>query len=570
MQNVYRFLIIGLILTFSISANSQTIKNQANYRQALNQLNEYLNENAVATPNDSILNSTLSFLRAYMRNKELQKSISEVKQFVEDNNFKRHAFILEQYVDSLQKVKNTYNAYRQELNNVDSLIFYTDSTGLSTADSAFVDALDVLTGDSIVIDSLLKQRGKLESLLKTAYIPDTLFTAFDSLDYFLRKDALIDWMNQISRDTINLFVIDLENDSVLVKLYKNNPDIVRLYINDFWGSNIPAVIRDIQPNSFRLLVDDLPDIDNDVKNRSLHVQDSVNSFNFLGQSIVMHKRPVPPKRSPWMLYGNASLDASQTGLYQWSAGGESTISFLTALELYAKYKKDKITIDNYFKFKFGVLRTGSYNNGTTVFFKPTNDKIDIQTKLGYKTWDKISTSVLANFKSQMAKGYEYPTDTTRERISQFMNPGYLTIALGLDYQQRNGNSYFISPLTSKTTFVTNDSIDETDYGLDEGTNVKYELGAIIKASIKTRLWQNITMENTIELFSSYLNTPQNIDIDWDFKLVLPVNDYIRTTVTTSFIYDDDAVVPKKSGDTTVDSKGVQFKETFAIGFYMIF
>lgn len=570
MQNVFRLLLLGLILILTLNGNGQPISKQASYRYAVKQLSDYLSDNSTLNTNDSVLNNTLMFLQAYFRNKELQQNIKEVMLFIEENNFEQHAFILNQYVDSLHKVKDIYNIHRQELCGIDSILMYADSTGLSSADSGFTSMLDVLSGNPLAMDSLVKQKAKLDSLLKATYISDTLFSAFDSLEYFLQNNDLIDWMNAVRRDTTRLYVIDLNGDSVLVKLYNGNPDMVRLNINDFWGSDIPAVIRDIQANSFRLLVDDLPDIENDVKRHSLHVHDSVNTVRFLGQNIVMQKRMVPPVRSHWMFYGNASLDASQTGLYQWSAGGESTISFLTALELYAKYKKNKITLDNYFKFKFGVLRTGPYDNSTTDFFKPTNDKIDIQTKLGYKTWDKVSTSVLANFKSQAAKGYEYPTDTTRNRISQFMNPGYFTIALGFDFQQRNGNSYFISPLTSKNTFVTNDSIDETDYGLDEGTKVKYELGAIIKASVKTRLWQNITMENTIELFSSYLNTPQNIDVDWDFKLVLPVNDYIRTTVTTSFIYDDDAVVPKKEGSTTVDSKGVQFKETFALGFYMIF
>ncbi|HAZ01654.1 MAG TPA: hypothetical protein DCY97_05680 [Marinilabiliales bacterium] len=77
------------------------------------------------------------------------------------------------------------------------------------------------------------------------------------------------------------------------------------------------------------------------------------------------------------------------------------------------------------------------------------------------------------------------------------------------------------------------------------------------------------MENTLELFTNYIKKPQNIDLDWEIKFVLPVNDFIRATISSRIIYDDDQSVPDKDDDTRT-TKAIQYKEMLAIGFAMRF
>jgi hypothetical protein len=132
---------------------------------------------------------------------------------------------------------------------------------------------------------------------------------------------------------------------------------------------------------------------------------------------------------------------------------------------------------------------------------------------------------------------------------------------------------FVAPISSKTTYVLNDSASiKTRYGVDVNEIARYELGARIKLSHKMNMWDNIEFRNTLELFSSYIENGENIDVNWELNIVLPVNNYIRAKITTNLIYDDDTRVPKYRTNSATgeeekyDGKGLQFREIIAVGF----
>jgi hypothetical protein len=53
----------------------------------------------------------------------------------------------------------------------------------------------------------------------------------------------------------------------------------------------------------------------------------------------------------------------------------------------------------------------------------------------------------STFKTQFTTGYDYKTDTSR--ISDFMAPGYLITAIGMDYKPNNKFTAFITPLSGR-------------------------------------------------------------------------------------------------------------------------
>jgi len=64
---------------------------------------------------------------------------------------------------------------------------------------------------------------------------------------------------------------------------------------------------------------------------------------------------------------------------------------------------------------------------------------------------------------------------------------------------------------------------------------------------------NISMENILNLFSNYINIPQNIDLDYTLNLVMKINDVFTTNLTFQTIYDDNAF------------NGFQIREVFGLG-----
>src|SRR5680860_372364 len=151
----------------------------------------------------------------------------------------------------------------------------------------------------------------------------------------------------------------------------------------------------------------------------------------------------------WRSGGVFTLNFSQISLTNWIAGGKSSASGVFMLNSFSNYKKDDLSWDNSADLSYGFLKEKEND------LIKSNDKIDLSSKLGIKATEKWNYSGLANFKSQFAPGYNNPDVTNA--ISRFMAPGYLIFALGMDYKTDN-ISVFISPLTGKFTFVTDDDL----------------------------------------------------------------------------------------------------------------
>lgn len=82
------------------------------------------------------------------------------------------------------------------------------------------------------------------------------------------------------------------------------------------------------------------------------------------------------------------------------------------------------------------------------------------------------------------------------------------------------------------------------------------------------IFTNVNFKTKLELFSNYLNNPQNIDVNWECLLSMKVNKYISATVSTQLVYDDDIKIAVDSNnDGLADKNGprVQFKEVLGIG-----
>ena len=65
--------------------------------------------------------------------------------------------------------------------------------------------------------------------------------------------------------------------------------------------------------------------------------------------------------------------------------------------------------------------------------------------------------------------------------------------------------------------------------------------------------ENITMNNKLILYSDFLNSFGNIDLDWELKIQLKVNKYVKANIGTHIIYDDD-IHEEESGVPKVQLK----------------
>jgi hypothetical protein len=265
--------------------------------------------------------------------------------------------------------------------------------------------------------------------------------------------------------------------------------------------------------------------------------------------------------NPWKITGNLNVGFNQAAFVNWAPGGTNLIGISSIGFLKATYDKKKLNWTSTIDVGYGMQKLAKQE------FRKNDDRLEINSQLNYKAYKTLYYSLLMNFRSQFAKGYNYPDDTTKVLTSKFMSPGFLVVGLGIDYKPKEWFSVFISPVTSKSVFVLdNANIDGTQYGLDPGEKVFQNFGAFLSARLNKEVVKNVTINTQLNLFSNYLKDPQNIDINWLTSINLKVNKFLSVAIVTEYVYDHDIDVPKKAENgTTYKGKGGQFREVLTIG-----
>ena len=266
------------------------------------------------------------------------------------------------------------------------------------------------------------------------------------------------------------------------------------------------------------------------------------------------------KDTLWTISGTTSLNLSQLALYNWAAGGDNNIAGNALVKLSADYDNGSMLWDNDLTLGLGMVKIGDDPT------RKSNDQIHFSSKAGYKASKKWAYSALLDFKTQFAEGFDDPGDPARLKISNFMAPAYLNLALGMDYKPNEHISLFLSPVTGKITFVLDEDLSAAgSFGLDPDQTIRGEFGAFVKFAYKQEILRNVTLDTRIDLFSNYLENPQYVDVNWDMLLTFKVNEYISAALLTSLIYDYDIKFEFDNNGVTEEEARVQFKELFGLG-----
>ncbi len=273
-------------------------------------------------------------------------------------------------------------------------------------------------------------------------------------------------------------------------------------------------------------------------------------------AIAQESTAVTDTISPWTRKGTASILFSQSTFDNWLAGGENNISGNIGLNYDFNYKKDLWAWDNKIIASYGLVKTR-----TSSFAKKTDDRLEFNSLLGkqMQTNAKWYYSAFLNFKTQFTKGYNYSTDANgaeiRTQYTNFMSPAYLLVGPGILWKQNDNLKVNFAPLTSKFTFVDKDFTlpEEAYFGVEEGESMRYELGFNAAAYYKFGIVANVSLENILNLYSNYLEDPQNVDIDYQLNVVMKINRFLTTNINFQTIYDDNAF------------KGFQVRQVFGVG-----
>src|SRR5690606_27926732 len=228
----------------------------------------------------------------------------------------------------------------------------------------------------------------------------------------------------------------------------------------------------------------------------------------------------------WTKEFSAGLNFNQAAFSgNWKNGGINSVAFGSIIAGKANYAKDRLTWDNEMELLFGIVS----NEGESS--RKSNDRIFLDTKLGYKMSGNWSSYFSLNFLSQFAKGYNYENDT-RTLISNFLAPGYLTSSLGFEYKPNQEFALRLSPFSPRFTFVTDKDLYLTvpeNYGVPIGKSVRTEWLALqVYATWDKNITETFNIRSRYQLFANYETLDwKTIDHRLDITLTAKITNFIN-------------------------------------------
>lgn len=238
----------------------------------------------------------------------------------------------------------------------------------------------------------------------------------------------------------------------------------------------------------------------------------------------------------WTKKGVFTLLANQSSFSNWLAGGQNNFAGNVNVNYDFNYKNGDWNWDNKLITAYGLTKIKGADT------QKTDDRIEFTSLLGKKASGNWYYSAFLNFKTQMDTGLDPETRTTK--ISHFFSPAYFQFGPGMLWKKSDNLKVNIAPATSKLILVHSHFTElGPSFGVEQGDTSRYELGAALNGYYKFTIMENVSVENILNLYSNYLEDPQNVDVDYQLNIVMKINKYLSTNFAFQLLFDDNAVAP---------------------------
>jgi hypothetical protein len=345
--------------------------------------------------------------------------------------------------------------------------------------------------------------------------------------------ALVKYLND--RDSAIVYFTGIDSRITPVWLNSKSEKYVRYWLKNDLNDSVTIWIGNPSRDTFGLYLEKEVTFRRPPKQGNY--SDARINVKEVDKSTLLEVQKVYIKPHYWKDRLEANFIMSQAALSNWVKGGEN--SFSTSLDIteYANYENKALNLssNNFFRIKLGFLKSGSNPVRKNI------DLIETNSKLNHKAFGKFDFSGILLFKTQIAPGYNYNTEPDPTKVSKFLNPATLTVGIGLDYKPNKTTSLNFSPLSYKGTYMidTVKPFDQTLYGIPKDKKALHEPGISLMVTNEFKPTKSVTITNRLQLFTNYVNNPQNIDVDWEMIATANLNWFTDIRFNTHLIYDDD-------------------------------
>jgi hypothetical protein len=262
----------------------------------------------------------------------------------------------------------------------------------------------------------------------------------------------------------------------------------------------------------------------------------------------------------WKKKLNFAMNFNQaTFSTNWKAGGSNSIGLNSLFNYSLNYKNGRDTWDNAIDCAFGFTKLDNDAARKAI------DRLYLDTKYGHDINNDWGLFTSFTFLSQFTRGYNYNDDDTRDLISDFAAPAYMTLALGAEYSPVPYFRLRIAPVAPRLTVVKDPqrftkTVSEKPYGVDTTKTTRFEgFAGLIQAEFDKEIFKNVNFKWRYMMFANYETlSPETIDHRLDLNIIAKVAKYVNVSIGGVLIYDYDQ-------DHTV-----QYSQVFSLGFIYSF
>jgi hypothetical protein len=247
----------------------------------------------------------------------------------------------------------------------------------------------------------------------------------------------------------------------------------------------------------------------------------------------------------------AGIAATQVSFSDWAQGGENALSWSLTVDGTSEMRAPLWNWVNNYKFAYGQTKLG----GKAV--RKSDDKIDLESVLSYRTGWTVNPYAAATLKSQFTTGYTFDAADNRTAVSDFFDPAYLTQSIGGEYKPAEWIKTRLGVALREV--ITH---NYTQYADDKTTpaveKTKTEGGLESVTDIQAKLDDNLLFTSHLELFDPFNHLDQ-IVVRSDNQLTAKISRYVVVTLNLVLV-NDVQITPR-----------TQVKQTLALGInYSVF
>ncbi len=257
---------------------------------------------------------------------------------------------------------------------------------------------------------------------------------------------------------------------------------------------------------------------------------------------------VGPGPAAWQYEGLLGLQASQTALSNWRAGGQNQLALGAQGRSKTTWSRRRLTLSLELSGQYGVLRVVPQRT-----YRKTQDFLlgVFQYERNVDTAGRWATSILVDGRTQWAPTYKYIGDSVvKPAQSAFLAPLYGQFSLGVRYRPLPKWTLTLSPLSGRLTYVRLQYLaDAGAFGVlpaerdTAGAVVRparralWEVGVRLTSRLTAKPLKGLEINHFGDVFYSYSSKPRGPTVVSQLQAAYKLSTWLAVAFTQQAIYD---------------------------------